>query len=152
MVDFCTDRMDFESHDNQPTQYVHNVVPCKVLAFSEKAGSDGTPEICALVHACHYRPRIEDRDEDSVLLEKWRLSYKNCWESFDKESRQRVTNWRERRRMVPDLHWTGLDSIVSRCLVIEEEPGVFELEGDRNNCVVWLVRKRTRWPNEFTTG
>ena len=86
---------------------------------------------------------------DTVLLEKWKLSYHDIAASLPQEKRDRGVDC-----TVPLLCWLGITSIRSRCLVIEEEPGVHEVvptdgRNNRRNTVL-MVRQRRLWASEFT--
>lgn len=147
-----------------PMQHVpqnpDNCVPCKVVAFSER--SDG--ELLALVHGCKFRTTNSDIENDTVLLEFWRLEYHNLYEDLPDEMRNKLPRKTKRQPgihdyEVPFLCWVPLKSIVSRCFVLEEEPGLHEVQPYTRpakgtpkpvNRVI-LVRPHPLWPEEFTS-
>ena len=103
----------------------------------------------ALVHGCEFRLNNSHTRGDTVLLEKWELSYHDLQSSLPRDRKNRGMDY-----TVPLLSWVDTASIRSRCLVIEEEPGVHEVvptdgRNKRRNTVL-MVRQRRLWASEFT--
>ena len=145
------------------TQYTHEYVPCKILAFAYKPKSTDTSlekesqEIWVLVHGCDFRLEGYQCRDDSVLLEHWELAYHDLSKFLPREGRGRNFDGSrsdDTKYIAPQLSWIRPESIMCRCLVIEEEPGIPEtitgLPGKEKKNKVLLVRKRARWPIEFT--
>lgn len=153
MVRFDTTGQVFEHPPKKPrtTQYDDCFVPCKVLAL---ANDPETKKVMALVHACQFRNLQKDREMDSVLLERWELCYKDHWTHLPKDLGRvdpRV------RYKIPELSWVPTNTILCRCFVMEEEPGIFENVPTTSDGkyikeikTVWLTRRRDQWPAEFT--
>jgi hypothetical protein len=57
------------------TQYSYGFVLCKILAFASNKNRDG--EVLVLVHGCEYWLDATQCQNDSVLLEHWKLAYHN---------------------------------------------------------------------------
>jgi hypothetical protein len=138
------------------TQYEDCVVPCKLLAFWQNP--DDPKDIRALVHGCDFRTNSDQTDHDTVLFEFWQLSYHDLHRYLPEALRDRGNDGsrlgnRKKKYAVPNLAWVDIDSIVTRCLVIEEEPGVHEVvpetrKGKEKRWVI-LVRKHNLWPEQF---
>jgi hypothetical protein len=138
------------------TQYEDCVVPCKLLAFWQNP--DDGEDIRALVHGCDFRTNSDQTDHDTVLFEFWQLSYHDLHRYLPEALRDRGNDGsrlgnRKKKYAVPNLAWVDIDSIVTRCLVIEEEPGVHEVvpetrKGKEKRWVI-LVRKHNLWPEQF---
>jgi hypothetical protein len=137
------------------TQFEQDCVPCKVLAVTQHPR---TAQAWLLVHGCKFRPDPRKREKDSVLLEHWELSYQNTFDTLPEARHKRSRDGRNQSRarphhMTPQLTWIQPESIIARCLCIEEEPGVFQtvpVVGGKEQNRVMLVRQRNRWPLEFT--
>jgi hypothetical protein len=96
---------------------------------------------------------------DMVLLEFLQLAYHNRYDNppkdFQDAQKQLLLPKATRpHHLVPHLSWVTQDSLYERCLVVEEEPGVFESaplseQGKENNWVM-LIRDHNEWPIEFT--
>lgn len=152
IVNFQTD-VNLEEIEGS-TQYPPSCLPCKVLAIAENPKKEG--DIWVLVHGCEFR-NSESVKEDTVLLERWELAYHNLFQHLPKG---RGVTYNGRRTinmgyMAPHLSWIKCDAIVARCLVVEEEPGIFETapwdpKKGRYKKKVTLVRARKDWPDEFT--
>lgn len=130
------------------SQYGDTLVPSKILALAE---NPVTGEAMALVHGCAFRLTGRDRESDTCLLEAWRLSYLDLYQQLPRDRRK---NTGQNSYLAPQLTWVALDSIYMRCLVIEEEPGVYEnvpyhKRFKRPMDRVLLVRQRKDWANEF---
>ena len=158
------DHPDLECRHDPMThepQHPDNCVPCKLLAFADRG--DGT--ILALVHGCHFRTTQQDMEHDTVLLEFWRLDYHDLYKDLPLDRRNKVP--RGGRAMqgqhdykVPFLCWVDTKSILSRCLVVEEEPGLHETQprtkpkgrSRATKALDWvmLVRQHSIWPEQFT--
>lgn len=136
------------NHVKTPSsEYPSSCVPCKVLAVAENPKEKG--DVWILVHGCNYRTPEECDEKDSVLIEHWELAYHDLYEHLPAGRRNRT-----RRYMAPFLTWVSPENIQDRCLVIEEEPGVFEVcpettKKQLKNKVL-MVRKRHKWAAEFT--
>ena len=138
------------------TQYEDCVVPCKLLAFWQNP--DDPEDIRALVHGCDFRTNSKQTDHDTVLFEFWQLSYHDLHRYLPEALRDRGNDGsrlsnRNKKYAVPNLAWVDIDSIVTRCLVIEEEPGVHEVVPETDKGVekrwVILVRKHGLWAEQF---
>ena len=148
----------FDPMQHEP-QNPDTCVPCKVMAFAK--GGDG--EIMALVHGCKFRTTNNDIKGDTVLLEFWRLEYRNLYEELPPNLRNTVPRGGRRQPgvhdyEVPFLCWVKLKSIVGRCFVIEEEPGIHEVQPYTRPSIgkpkpsnrVILIRPHSLWAEEFT--
>lgn len=147
MVHFQVESNDFEPYENE-TQFKKNIVPCKVLAVA--ANPHDPEDVRVLVHGCHFRTKNADTEQDTVLLEKWSLAYHDVKHDLPKLPGKKN---RESYK-VPHLCWVELDAIVCRCLVVEEEPGIFETvpthpTSKKELNKVLLIRKRNKWMDEF---
>ena len=144
----------FETVKDHTPQYRHNCVPCKVLAVMEDENKDHW----ILVHGCEFRHKWEQRVKDSVLLEHWELAYHNVaanlpmgrGRTFDGRRMPPAAN----NYWTPLLTWVKPENVVARCLVVEQEPGIFEnaprkKNGELKNKVI-LVRQRAKWTLMFT--
>ena len=139
------------------TQYDDGFVPCKILAIAKNPAKDKGNDIRLLVHGCQYRTNFLQTQWDTVLLEFWRLAYHDRFEDLPPQYRDIHRENFPRNKLshqVPHLTWITIDSIFDRCLVIEEEPGIFEtvpldVKGEQRNWVM-LVQSHESWPSEFT--
>ena len=122
-------------------------IPCKILAFAENPGKEG--DVWVLVHGCKYRESNLQTRYDTVLLEFWQLAYHDISRCLPAQRRKKRKDY-----MAPLISWVKVDALVARCLVVEEEPGIFEVVplNERNEERNWvmLVRQHCRWPEEFT--
>ena len=149
-MDFATDEVFEQPAHN--TQYESFCVPCKVLAVCK----DKKSGVRLLVHGCNFRKRLHQFEEDSVLIEPWELAYHDVAKFLPRSHRGKNYQGNregDKKYWAPQLSWVRPENIVTRCLVVEEEPGVFENapkghDGQRNDRVL-LIRKRDRWPVEF---
>lgn len=144
MVNFQIDDESkvLEDADTGTPFYQQGCVPCKVLAFVE---DHDTKEINAVVHVCDYQTR-QDMIGRSVLLEQWRLQY---YPSSDRE---------HQGMLCAGVEIVSLDSIVDRCMVVQEYPGTHPTisqetikdEGieDTYNAVI-LLKNRNLWGDDF---
>lgn len=139
----------FEGNDDNEDdggQYARTMVPCKVLAVAQNP--EKKDDIRILVHGCKFREK-DERKPDTVLLEKWELAYHDLYDFLPTKKRTGGIPYR-----APLLSWISPENVVDRCLVIEEEPGIFETcpetSNNRPKNKVLLVRKRQMWPAEFT--
>ena len=169
IVDFEPGSTHFEMSDSKGTkrktsQYPYHCVPSKILAFCTHPQ---TKKIMALVHACKFRTNVSDTVHDSVLLEHWELDYEahDRMEQFTdfvvgKDGKEHLSTKRKKRAryLSPRLCWIALESIVARCLVVEQNPGIHEeikIVGSGSGVAdkltyVILVRDHKLWPHEFT--
>ena len=145
IVDFDTGEIQFEKPESPPF-YDKACVPCKVLAVAEhptqhQDKGNNNKEVLILVHGCDFRPKAKDLEGDSVLIEHWNLAYRN------------ISQERGRTQMAPVLSWVDPESVLTRCLVIEETPGVHETAPSQGRSKlankVLLVRPRKNWAKEF---
>lgn len=160
-------------------QWNDDCVPCKILAFGQQ--EDGTP--MALVHGCSFRTTNSDIEEDTVLVEFWRLEYHNLAAEYNEATTIQVPDPTEevidsdnedgeedkngagtkvtgiRRYEAPYLCWVPTTSIVCRCFVVEEEPGIHEVlpytkprrkAKPRPSNRVMVIRPHELWAQEFT--
>ena len=139
--------------------YDDDCVPVKVLGWLWKdqslqspppqpMGSMLTPfqhvqdNIVAIVHACHFQNE-RDWESSGCLAETYRLDYTNA------------TNNKNEPVALPVISTVSLDSIVDRCFVVEEFPGVHESVNTTapatKKCysTVHLIRKRAHWGTNF---
>ena len=133
-----------------------NCVPCKLLAFAERH-TDG--KTMALVHGCSFRTTNNDIYHDTVLVEFWRLEYHDLYKNLPVELRNPQPRGRKRAGQhdytVPFLCWIDVASIVSRCFVIEEEPGLHEVlprtKDKKSEALNWvmLMRPHSFWAEQF---
>ena len=147
---------EFDPIQNEP-QHPDCCVPCKILAFAEN--TDGA--IMALVHGCRFRTTHQQTMNDTVLLEFWQLEYHNLRDELPPDlSKQNKRRQRQQDYFAPFLSWIDVRSILRRCLVIEEEPGIHEQKpmskAKKNKAKpkelnwVMLVRDHSLWPEQFT--
>ena len=142
------------------SQYPEFCVPCKILAFAENAQQGTT---MALVHGCRFRTINRQTAHDTVLLEFWQLECHNLHDELPAPPNLGTSNRRGGRRQqkhyfVPFLSWVDVTSILRRCMVIEEEPGIHEekpmskpKKGQPKELNwVMLVREHCLWPEQFT--
>jgi hypothetical protein len=139
------------------TQYKDDTLPCKLLALWQNPLNP--KDIQALVHGCHFRTSRKHTNFDTVLFEFWRLAYHDLHAFLPNRHRDYRNDGtkiplRQKKYLAPHLSWIRLENIVSRCLVVEEEPGLHEVmpetvEGDERNWVI-LVRKHELWSDQFT--
>lgn len=141
----------FQDHPDLEPEYPHECVPCKLLALA--SSGEG---VMALIHGCEFRHEIQDRADDTVLVEKWQLGYRDLYDHLPANLRNKQTKGRARREdyMAPYLMWVDTKAIVSRCLVVEEEPGIHEVvplhpDGKQKKNVM-LIRKHNSWAEQFT--
>ena len=151
----------FDKPDNVETVngfFTGSYLPAKILAF---ALDPIKPEkIWALVHGCDWR---SSREQDSVLVEHWQLAYHDVSHRLPRWGRNKSfdgTRTSPQLHLAPTLTWVGAESILSPCLVIEEEPGIHEYvpvarlpnrkTKTKKNRVL-LLRGRHKWPKEFTS-
>jgi len=141
------------------TQFARGCVPCKILAFHQDDGGN----IMALVHGCSFKKNEEQFANDSVLLECWNLEYitinvttkvRDTLVVSEDGREALVEGCIKRPNKVPHLAWIALDSILCRCLVVEETPGIHETVSNNRSVEmeqtrVWLVRSHDRWAAEF---
>ena len=139
--------------------YQHDCLPSKIIAVMEHPS---TGEIWILVHGCNFRPKAKQREIDTVLLEHWELAYHDISASLPESRKGRnydgttVPEGQE-QYMAPLFTWVQPKNIVARCLVVEEEPGIFETcpmtksKSPRMKNRVVLVRRRDKWPFQFTS-
>ena len=133
------------------TQYDDGFVPCKVLAIAENPNDKS--DIRILVHGCKYPTNQLQTQNDTVLLEFWQLAYHNRYDDLprDFQEAQKIglpPNVAP-HHLVPHLSWVTLDSLYARCLVVKEEPGVFESvpltnKGKEKNWVM-LIQDHNSW-------
>lgn len=150
IVHFETDEVFEKLPSDHRPQYQRDCVPCKILAFAEGPnGEDDQPWI--LVHGCQYRKKVSQSEMDSCLLEHWELAYHDLASHLPNGKDDSAHYWG------PQLSWIRPNNILCRCLVVEEEPGIFEnvpmtrtkkREKMRNK--VLLIKQRRFWPLEFT--
>ena len=155
IVHFKTEE-DFEELplDHCP-QYQRDCVPCKILAFAEhQPKGKESSETWSLVHGCNFRTTTKQSEMDSCLIEHWELAYHNVSAHLPLNEREKGSYWS------PLLTWIKPESILCRCLVVKEEPGIFETlpmsqdtkiskrQKPRNK--VLLIKQRQLWPLEFT--
>ena len=137
------------------TQYPDGCIPCKVLAVAENP-KDPT-DVRLLVHGCNHRTENRHTQFDTVLLEFWQLAHLDLHNDLPKKWRDGSSNVGRRpvRHQPPHLTWVSTQNVVSRCLAIEETPGIFESlplneKGNEMNWVM-LIRQHNLWPEQFTT-
>ena len=156
IVHFKTEE-DFEELplDHCP-QYQRDCVPCKILAFAEhQPNGKNSSETWILVHGCNFRTAAKKSEMDSCLIEHWELAYHNVSAHLPLNEREKGHYWS------PLLTWIKPESILCRCLVVEEEPGIFETlpmsqetkksKRQKTRNKVLLIKQRRLWPLEFTT-
>ena len=148
---------EWDPIEGSTQQYDDSCIPCKVLAIAQNPKDE--KDVRLLVHGCQYRTDNKQTEFDTVLLEFWQLAYHDLYDHLPKA-------WRDNRRRnsrnpkkdlphkAPQLSWIKLDTVVTRCLVVEEDPGIFETvplspKGDEKNWVM-LLRPHIRWATEFT--
>jgi hypothetical protein len=157
IVQYKTDKKLFQDLENINTQYNPDCVPSKVLAIAKDPNDSNNSWL--LVHGCEYRTTKEDIGQDSVLLEHWKLAYHDLSKYLPRIGRGinydgTKMSPRDLPYKAPHLTWVRPENVLCRCLVIEEEPGIFEtLPEDGNNRAkndVLLVRQHKQWPLEFT--
>ena len=165
IVNFLVDEEEFEEYEHDP-QYPRSCVPCKVLALAidpkvghlKVGGQTQKKDVWVLVHGCDFRQKKKQASGDTVLLESWELAYHDLYHQLPASLRGRrydgSKEGRDKGYRAPHLSWVRLTSIVARCLVVEEEPGVHEtvpVRDKREKRKVWLVRDHSDWAKQFTT-
>jgi hypothetical protein len=95
----------------------------------------------------------------TVLLEFWQLAYHNRYNDLPKDfqdAQKQLLPPKATRphHLVPHLSWVTQDSLYERCVVVEEESGVFESaplskQGKEKNWVM-LIRGHKEWHIKFT--
>ena len=122
-------------------QYGPSCCPAKVLGFVVDP-IEKKPH--AVIHPCHYQDQ-RDIERGTVLTESWRLSFTKLNEENGQCS-----------ILTPSLELVSIDSIVARCFVVEEKPGikaeVHPTQTDSKEVLeaILLVRKRQEWGDFFT--
>jgi hypothetical protein len=156
IVHFETDEAFEDLPADHRPQYQRDCVPCKILAFAEHQpkGSKKT-ETWILVHGCNFRKTENESKMDSCLLEHWELAYHDLSSHIPADgSGDNEHYWS------PVLNWIKPESILCRCLVVEEEPGIFEnvpmaksktKKTEKPSNKVLLIKQRRLWPLEFTS-
>ena len=86
-------------------------IPCKVLAFVWDQQGPDRIDGCwkAIVHPCEFQD-VEDKTNSGLFFQHWKLNY-----SPDKHNKSFVN---------AELDVVCLESIIDRCMVVEQEPGV----------------------------
>jgi hypothetical protein len=115
-------------------------------------------DIWMLVHGCEFRTKKEQAKWDTCLLEQWELSYSDRWRELP-QGRSKTHDGMpvteaNKEYMAPNLNWVRPENVVARYLVIEEEPGVFEVapkhpSTNRHKKRVTMVKAREFWQDDF---
>lgn len=142
ILDFHRDEEEIEQLKGNPecsheTNFPHNCVPSKILAFIKCSESQRLFAIC---HPCTFRDKYLVR-LDTVLTEPWQLDF---------------TTVERKVRAKANLEIVDAEAtIVDRCFVVEEVPGLKlgvdlrKTEVEKGYDWVILVKKRSLWGNAF---
>jgi hypothetical protein len=72
------------------------------------------------VHSCHYQNKVSQLEMDSYLLEHQELAYHDLFSHLPSSKDANGHYWG------PQLTWIRPNNILCRCLIVGEEPGIFE--------------------------
>ena len=118
-------------------------VPCKLLAFVFDQGAyDGEGAWKAVLHPCSFQDK-QDQDQSGLFFQQWKLNYT-------------PKNKNDNNLLIPELDVVELETIIDRCLVVEQIPGIkAEIDPrksvpkmDTSRKVVYILPRRL-WGDKF---